>query len=197
MQLSPGTWPQVGLLGAVALVGGLLDWRLGMLLAVPVPLVIWFHRDPDRAPPAAGVIAPADGRISVVDRTDGHTRIGTFMNVTDVHVNRAPVTGTVTAVTHRPGANRPAFSKDSARNERVEIDIETHRGVVQVVLIAGWFARRIHPYVTEGQRVQRGERIGHISYGSRADVVLADGAEPAVQEGTRVRAGESVLIERS
>ena len=196
MQLTPGTYRQVGVLAAIAVVAGLADWRVGVATAVAVPLVIWFHRDPDRDPPAEGVLAPADGRISVIDHTAEHTRIGTFMNVTDVHVNRAPVEGTVTAVIHRPGANRPAFSKDSDRNERVEIVIETDDGEVQVILIAGWFARRIHPYVTEGQRVARGERIGHISYGSRADVVLSGGDEPAVRRGTRVQAGESVLIDR-
>ena len=197
MQLTPGTYRQVGVAAAIAFMAGVADWRLGLGISMAIPLVIWFHRDPDRETPTGGIIAPADGRVSVVDQADGHTRIGTFMNVTDVHVNRAPVTGTVTAVTHRPGANRPAFSKDSARNERVEIDIETDRAVVQVVLIAGWFARRIHPYVAEGDRVERGQRIGHISYGSRADVVLEGAHEPAVQEGMRVRAGESVLIGRA
>jgi len=196
MQLTPGTYRQVGVVAAIAFMAGVADWRVGVVTALAIPLVIWFHRDPDREPPAEGVLAPADGRISVIDRTASHTRIGTFMNVTDVHVNRAPVGGTVTAVTHRAGANRPAFSKDSDRNERVEIIIETGSSEIRVILIAGWFARRIHPYVTEGQQVTRGERIGHISYGSRADVVLAGGHEPAVQQGARVRAGESILIDR-
>jgi phosphatidylserine decarboxylase precursor-related protein len=198
MQVTPGTSRQVGLAAVIAIGGGIVDWRLGAVIGLTVPLIIWFHRDPDRETPGGGgIIAPADGRISVLEQTADHTRVGTFMNVTDVHVNRAPVSGTVTRVTHRPGANRPAFSKGSERNEQVVITIETGTEVVDVVLIAGWFARRIHPYVTEGQQVEQGQRIGHISYGSRADVILEGQRESALTVGARVRAGESVLIDPS
>ena len=91
-----------------------------------------------------------------------------------------------------PGAHRPAFSKDSDRNERVRLEFGDHA----VVLIAGAFARRITPYVEAGDTVERGERVGHIAFGSRADVVLPAGTDPAelrVERGDRVRAGETVL----
>ena len=155
--------------------------------------VLWFHRDPGRKPPESGIVAPADGRVSVLREEGDRVRVGIFMNVTDVHVNRAPVAGTVESVEHRPGAYKPAFSKESDRNERVVIDC----GDYQIALIAGWFARRIHPYVEAGDDLVRGQRIGHVSFGSRADVVLPprydrDDVRVAVDE--TVTAGETRLV---
>ncbi|MFD1570960.1 protein sorting system archaetidylserine decarboxylase [Halorubrum laminariae] len=190
-------------------------WRLALVpalaAAVTLPLappvgvaltalalgVLWFHRDPDRAPPDAEgvVVAPADGTVSVIREEGNRIRVGVFMNVTDVHVNRAPLPGTVREVRHRPGANRPAFDKESDRNEQVAIDC----GEYELLVIAGWFARRIHPSVEPGDAVDRGERIGHVSFGSRADVVLpADVREGdlRVAEGESVRAGETIIAER-
>ncbi|MFB6220645.1 MAG: protein sorting system archaetidylserine decarboxylase [Halolamina sp.] len=151
-----------------------------------------FHRDPERTPPESGVVAPADGTVSVIREEDGRIRVGVFMNVTDVHVNRAPMAGTVESVEHRPGANKPAFSKESDRNERVDIAFDDY----EVSLIAGWFARRIHPYVEAGDALERGERLGHVSFGSRADVLLPEAvnyADMRVTEGDDVRAGETVV----
>ncbi len=168
---------------------------VGVALVALAVGVLWFHRDPDRAPPDAGVVSPADGTVSVVREEGSRLRVGVFMNVTDVHVNRAPLPGTVRELRHRPGANRPAFSKESDRNEQVVIDC----GEYELLVIAGWFARRIHPAVEPGDRVDRGERVGHVSFGSRADVVLpADVSRDDIRvaEGDDVRAGETVLAER-
>jgi Phosphatidylserine decarboxylase len=115
------------------------------------------------------------------------------MNVTDVHVNRAPAGGVVRSVEHRPGAYKPAFSKDSDRNERVVIDCGDH----EVALIAGWFARRIHPYVEADDTLTRGQRIGHVSFGSRADVLLPpryDREDVLVDPDEAVTAGETRLV---
>ena len=160
--------------------------------------VLWFHRDPDRELPGPdrAVVSPADGTVSVVRAEGDRIRVGVFMNVTDVHVNRAPIAGTVRAVRHRPGANRPAFDKESDRNEQVVIDF----GEYELLVIAGWFARRIHPSVAAGDRVERGDRVGHVSFGSRADVVLpadVDRADLLVSEGDAVRAGETIIAERA
>ncbi len=158
-------------------------------------VIVWFFRDPNRSPRADGIVSPADGRVSVVRSAGDRVRIGVFMNVTDVHVNRAPASGTVTAVTHQSGAYRPAFSKDSDRNERVTIELD---GPVplKMELIAGWFARRISPYVSPGEQVDRGDRVGHIAFGSRVDVVLPpsyDESNLLVDVGDRVRAGETII----
>ncbi len=165
---------------------------IGLLLVALGVGALVFHRDPERAPPESGIVAPADGTVSLIREESGRIRVGVFMNVTDVHVNRAPIGGTVEAVDHRPGANKPAFSKESDRNERVDIAFEDH----EVSLIAGWFARRIHPYVEVGDELARGERIGHVSFGSRADILLPESVRQAdllVTEGETVRAGETVV----
>ncbi len=190
-------------------------WRLALvpalLAAVTLPLlppvgavslalalgILWFHRDPDRSPPDADgiVVAPADGTVSVVREEGSRLRVGVFMNVTDVHVNRAPIAGEVREVRHRPGANRPAFDKESDRNEQVAIDF----GEYELLIIAGWFARRIHPSVEAGDTLDRGDRVGHVSFGSRADVVLptaVDREDLLVAEGDAVRAGETIIAER-
>ena len=159
--------------------------------------VVWFHRDPDRTPDGPGVVTPADGKVSVIrEADDGRLRVGVFMNVHDVHVNRAPLAGTVESVTHEPGGHRPAFDKDSEHNERVRVET----GEWTLVLIAGAFARRIHPYVGAGDDLARGDRLGHISFGSRADVVLPpeyDREDLRVESGEKVQAGETVLARRT
>lgn len=191
MKFAPGAWRYASPVLALAVpLLAVAPW--GSLLAVALGVaILLFFRDPDRLPPGSGVLAPADGKVSVVRREDGRLRVGVFMNVTNVHVNRAPLSGTVASVDHRPGANRPAFSKDSDRNERVRVEGDDWT----LVLVAGWFARRIHPYVAPGDDLARGQRVGHISFGSRADVVMPPGvarADLTVERGDRVRAGETL-----
>ncbi len=190
--VTPGAWRYAAGCFGVALVAAVVAPPLAAVsLALGVG-VLWFHRDPDRQPPETGVVAPADGRVSVIRDEGENLRVGIFMNVTDVHVNRAPIAGTVQAVDHRPGAYKPAFSKDSDRNERVVVDC----GEYETVLIAGWFARRIHPYVEAGDDLTRGQRIGHVSFGSRADVVLPvdySRADLQIAKGDTVTAGETRL----
>ena len=175
-----------------AIVLAVLAPPLGAVALALGGFVIWFFRDPERTPPPDGVVAPADGRVSVVREEGDRIRVGVFMNVTDVHVLRAPMDGTVGTATHRPGAHRPAFTKESERNERVDVTLDTH----DVSMIAGWFARRIYPYLAAGDAVTRGDRIGHIAFGSRADVLLPaayDRDDLLVATGDAVRAGETVV----
>ncbi|WP_067968757.1 phosphatidylserine decarboxylase [Nocardiopsis trehalosi] len=154
----------------------------------------WFFRDPDRGPATGRLISAADGVVQSIDaQPDGRTRVAVFMNPLNVHVNRAPAAGVVTRVEHRPGGFRPAFDKDSERNERVIWTFETEIGAIEVVQIAGAMVRRIVPYFAEGQKVEQGERIGLIRFGSRVDVYLPAGIDPAVEVGQKVRAGETRL----
>ena len=193
VRFAPHAWRYATPAFALAPLAALLSPVAGAVAAVAGLFALVFHRDPERETPERGIVAPADGRVSVVRRESGRLRVGIYMGVTDVHVNRAPLAGTVETVTHSPGANRPAFSKDSDRNEKVEIDC----GAFSVIQIAGAFARRIHPAVEPGARVERGERIGHISFGSRVDVLFPpeiDRADLAVEQGDTVRAGETVLV---
>jgi len=191
--VAPGAWRYAVACFAVAVPAVLVAPPVGVAALALGVAALWFHRDPDRTPPDSGIVAPADGRVSVIREEGDRIRVGIFMNVTDVHVNRAPTTGTVESVDHRPGANKPAFSKDSDRNERVVIDCEEY----EFALIAGWFARRIHPYVAAGDELVRGQRIGHVSFGSRADVLLPatnDRSDVLVTKGDTVRAGETQLV---
>lgn len=158
-----------------------------------------FFRDPQRNI-GSGVVAVADCVIretgSITDKDCGDAwYISTFMNLYHVHVNRMPVDGTIKQVTHIPGSHLPAFTKESDRNERVIILVETMNGIVKIVLIAGTLARRIVPYVTEGQKVKKGEKISLIRLGSRVDVYLPKKMMVTlqVQKKDRVQAGGSSL----
>jgi phosphatidylserine decarboxylase len=197
-RVAPGTRRRALLAGALAVPLALVVPPAALLVPVLVALVVWFNRDPSRTPPEEGFVAPADGRVSVVreEEHDGETRVrvGVFMNVTDVHVNRAPAPGTVESVEHTPGRHLPAFTKESDRNERVDVDC----GEYEVALIAGAVARRIHPLVEAGEELERGDRIGHITLGSRADVLFPPKvslADVRVGRGEKVRAGETVLAD--
>lgn len=197
--LARGPWKWTYALPA-AVVGAALLFVSSLWGAAALALsgfVVWFHRDPERTPAGQGVVTPADGKVSVIRETnDGRLRVGVFMNVHDVHVNRAPLAGTVEAVDHRDGGHRPAFDKESEHNERVRVTCDDY----EVVLIAGAFARRIHPYVEPGDELTRGDRISHISFGSRADVILPpeyDRDDLLVENGERVSAGETVVARRS
>ena len=165
-------------------------------VAAVLPLLVAvFFRDPEREPDGPGVVSPADGKVTVVREEDRSLRVGVFMNLHDVHVNRLPVGGTVSSVVHHDGAHRPAFSKDSDRNERTETRLDGF----EVVQIAGAFARRVTTYPKKGDTVERGERLGVIAFGSRTDVVFPPSYtrdDLRVEEGDRVRAGETVIAVR-
>lgn len=198
MDVAPGGYRYGLAIGATGLVAALVQPVAGLVLFALAVGAVWFHRDPERSIPNRGVVAPADGTVQVLREEDGRLRVGTFMNVDDVHVNRAPVCGRVTDVEHVPGAHRPAFTKASDRNERVHLELESDAGQYTVTMIAGAFARRIHPYVSAEQSLDRGERIGHISFGSRVDVVFppaVDRSDLAVQRGDTVCAGESLFVD--
>ncbi|MFF7248389.1 phosphatidylserine decarboxylase [Embleya sp. NPDC008237] len=156
--------------------------------------MLWFFRDPERTIPADGVIASADGVVQSIDAwPDGRTRIATFMSPLNVHVNRAPLDGVVKSVEHKAGGFVPAFNKESEHNERVVWIFDTAIGDVELVQIAGTVARRIVPYLEPGTEVACGDRIGLIRFGSRVDVYLPPGIEPAVTVGQRTTAGETRL----
>jgi len=208
MRFVPDGRRYAGLLFAAAPVATVLATPIaGAAFVLAGAATLHFFRDPPRSPPSSGVVSPADGRVSVVREEDDRLRVGVFMNVTDVHVNRAPIAGTVREVEHVPGAHRPAFSKDSDRNERVHLRIDAAEGAagpagaldgteVELTQIAGAFARRIHPWVEPGATVERGNRVGHIAFGSRADVLfpsVVDRSDLDVSTGDTVRAGKSVL----
>ncbi len=178
-------------------------WSIPFWLATL--FVLQFFRDPPRDVPAdpSLVCAPADGRIVSVEKTEdpyGHRnalKISVFMNVFNVHSNRAPVDGAVIAVNyHRGGFFNAALDKASLKNERNVLRIRMDDGEeLTCVQIAGLIARRILCYVKPGDRLLKGQRFGFIRFGSRVDLYLAPQAHPRVSVGDKVYAGETVLAE--
>ncbi|MGW5421565.1 phosphatidylserine decarboxylase [Streptomyces sp. NPDC003943] len=163
-------------------------------VAVPVTALaagmLWFFRDPEREIAQGRVISPADGVVqSIMPWKDGRTRVAIFMSPLNVHVNRAPLAGTVTSVEHVPGGFVPAFNKESENNERVVWHFDTELGDIEMVQIAGAVARRIVPYIPQGTKVEQGDRIGLIRFGSRVDIYLPEGVEVAVEVGQATTAG--------
>ena len=200
-------WRFIPIFAVVTLI---LFWIWQPLGWIGVGLTIWcvaFFRDPDRVtPPGAGlVISPADGMIQSIievapprelDMGDAPLiRIAVFMNVFNVHVNRAPMAGRVARRVYTPGKFfNASLDKASEHNERMAIKLELADGrEIAFVQIAGLVARRIRCDVTEGQSLFSGDRIGMIRFGSRVDVYLPPGTEPAVLVGQIAVAGETVL----
>ncbi len=205
-------WPFIAAFAAVTAVLFALVTPLGWLGVVLTAWSASFFRDPARVTPSREglIIAPADGVVLPVveaappaelDMGEGlRTRISVFMNVFDVHVNRAPCDGMVIATAYRPGRFiNASFDKASEDNERMAARIRLP-GLdgghdLAVVQIAGLVARRIKCDLTEGRKVVGGERFGIIRFGSRVDVYLPPGFSPLVIAGQRSVAGETVLAD--
>lgn len=197
----------------------LLDWEIvGWPLLALSAGVFAFFRDPERVVQQGDnlIVAPADGLVSLISQvepppellaSDGSgtpgllpgqvTRISIFMSVFDVHINRAPIGGTVRRLVYIPGKFMNAdLDKASEENERQHILIERADGLsIGFTQIAGLVARRIVPFVKPGDMLAAGQRVGLIRFGSRVDVYLPQGTAPKVLLGQKVIAGETILAE--
>jgi phosphatidylserine decarboxylase len=161
---------------------------------------LYFFRDPERPIPAGPVaVSPADGKIVCIRKLDPyHTRISIFMNLFDVHVNRSPVSGTITEVCYQRGRFLVASREQaSTSNEQNTVTVQGNGTRVVFKQIAGVIARRIVFDKQRGDFVQAGERVGLIKFGSRVDVFLGPEWVLRVREGQRVKAGSSVLALRA
>lgn len=202
-------YPFIGIFAAVTLVLFLIWQPLGW---IGTGLTVWcyyFFRDPDRVTPQREglMVSPADGVISLIEPAvppselgmgeEPLTRVSVFMNVFNCHVNRLPISGTIAAVSYRPGKFLNAsLDKASVDNERNSLAVEMADGrKIAVVQIAGLVARRIVCEVKPGQQLQTGERFGMIRFGSRLDIYLPPGVEPMVALGQTMVAGETVIAD--
>jgi phosphatidylserine decarboxylase len=211
--LHPDGWKFVGIF---ALVTALLFILVPPLGWVGLVLTVWcayFFRDPWRVTPLRSglVVSPADGRVLSVApamppaelemaTTQPMTRIGIFLNVFDVHVNRIPLGGRIAKVCYHKGAFvNASLDKASEDNERMAIRITPADGAddLAVVQIAGLIARRIVCDLREREEVIAGQRFGIIRFGSRVDVYLPPGWLPLVIAGQRVIGGETVIADRT
>jgi len=176
---------------------------LGFLLTI---FVLWFFRDPERMVPSSetGIISPADGVICKIEKTlppkevkssEELLKISVFMNVFNVHVNRAPVAGNIKEIIYVPGKFiNASLDKASENNERNILVLENDKNEeIIVVQIAGLIARRILSFVNLFDSLKIGERFGLIRFGSRVDVYLPSNYDPKVELGQKVIAGESII----
>lgn len=178
-------------------------WLLAFSLTVIALWVAYFFRDPERVGERGAnvVTSPADGKVVMITEVDEPTflhgratRVSIFMNIFNVHVNRYPVSGTIRFVHYNPGKFlNAAVEKSSLENEQRSVGID-HDGVrVLVRQIAGLIARRIVTYSREGEKVEQGERLGIIRFGSRVDVFLPTTARVEVKIGQLTLAGATLL----
>ncbi|HEX6002357.1 MAG TPA: phosphatidylserine decarboxylase [Hyphomicrobiaceae bacterium] len=195
-----------------AAVSLLLFWLwppLAWLAVLATAYVAYFFRDPPRVTPLRDglIVAPADGRISSIERVRPPTelglgdtprlRISTFLSVFDVHIQRAPVPGRIARSVYVPGTFlNAALDKASEENERRALVIATPGSVeIGVVQIAGLIARRIVTFAKEGDSLGIGERFGLIRFGSRVDLYLPPGQDALVAVGQRAVGGETVIAD--
>jgi phosphatidylserine decarboxylase len=202
-------WPFIGVFAGASVI---LSWYaepLGWVGAILTLWCIYFFRDPDRVTPTRQglVLSPADGVVQLVDEASPppeldlgsapRTRIAVFMNIFNVHVNRIPCDGKITALSYRPGRFfNASLDKASEFNERQSIRLTLDEGPdIAFVQIAGLIARRIICELSEGQTVRAGGRFGLIRFGSRVDIYLPDGVSPLVSVGQQAVAGETVIAD--
>lgn len=187
----------------LVIAGALFGLRIfipAIIFLILAGFVLNFFRDPEReitADPRA-LVSPADGRVVkiVEEDYDGHLlqRLSIFMSPLNVHVNRAPIAGVIVKVAYKRGSFKVASRAEaSVENEQNVFTIEGEQGTVYVKQIAGALARRIVFWKRPGDRLERGQRVGLIRFGSRVDVVAPPGIEWKVKIGDYVRAGSTVL----
>jgi phosphatidylserine decarboxylase len=187
------------------LVAAVLGWLTHSIFLALIPLLLaafflWFFRDPERVVPAGAglVISPADGKVTDVSATQLNgvacTRISIFLNVFDVHVNRAPISGVIKSAVYKKGRLANAMNEASAdENEQNIVTMEGEGMTVVFKQIAGLLARRIVFNHKPGETLARGQRVGLIKFGSRTDVIFPQPAEIRVKLGDRVKGGSSIL----
>jgi phosphatidylserine decarboxylase len=175
-------------------------WAWGIAPGLLAAFFLWFFRDPHRTVPAGGglIVSPGDGRVTetvTISTPEGpRQRISIFLSVFNVHVNRSPIGGMVRSVRYRKGQYLNAMNPASAdRNEQNEVTVRGEGIEVTFKQIAGLLARRIVFTLSEGDKVERGQRVGLIKFGSRVDVVVPAEAKVLIEVGARVKGGSSVL----
>lgn len=194
-------WPFI--LIPLAAAAALFALRGGMLTGVPAVVCLlislfcaFFFRDPSRviASDPAAIVAPCDGTVMEITTEDGRNVIRVFLSVFNVHIQRAPVAGSVTDVKYIPGKFLPAMNPDACRvNEQNVITIASEKGPFIVKQIAGILARRVVAWSKPGDIVKKGDKIGLIKFSSQVDLYLPPAAEIAVKVGDKVVGGETIM----
>jgi len=190
----------LGLILAAILLGWLTSPAWATIPLLLAAFFLWFFRDPERAIPQepGAVVSPADGKVTDVSTVmvgdQESQRISIFLSVFDVHVNRSPIAGVVKDMRYQTGKFLDARSKNCADlNEQNIVTVEGEGRTIVFKQIAGLLARRIVFNPKVGDRLERGQRVGLIKFGSRTDLILDSSARMNVQIGDRVKGGASIV----
>ncbi len=201
LPFAPEGWPFIITLLVLTVGAAVMCWWIAaVILFVLLLFNINFFRDPEReVPQGEGLfICPADGKVIRAENGESGARVDIFMNVFNVHVNRAPMTGRITHMKYIPGKFvNASFDHASEENERNRFEMETESGEkIAFTQISGLVARRIVSYTAVGDHVQAGQRIGMIRFGSRVDCEIPAGYELNVEVGDHVTAGETIIARK-
>jgi len=203
MPFAPEGWPFIIPTAVLLLISYAVCWTIpSVILLVLLLLMINFFRDPNHAMPIGEnlFISPADGKVIRAEMTEeGHQRVDIFMNVFDVHVNRAPMAGRISAMDYIPGKFvNASFDHASEENERNRFEMECDNGSkIAFTQISGLVARRIVSYVKIGDQMAAGERIGMIRFGSRVNCEIPADYILNVTVGDKVKAGLSIIARQN
>ena len=168
----------------------------GVLLLLLTSFVAFFFRNPPRTIPKdpSIIVSPADGKVVKIDRVGNVTKVSIFLSLFNVHVNRSPIAGSIEALDYRKGKFKAAYNHAaSVENERNTIMVSDGRIKIVFIQIAGVVARRIVCWKRVGDRVEKGDLVGLIRFGSRVDILFPAGTEVTVAVGDRVRGGSSPI----
>jgi len=199
--------PALAIVLILFVVGVYISNAIVLVFAVVLLLIsfffVFFFRDPERKIPNGEnlILSSADGRVILIKPFENSefmgkegTLVSVFMSVFNVHINRVPVSGRVRYLKYNPGKFFPAFKdKASSENEQTELGLENEHGRIILKQIAGIIARRIVCKVRAGDKVQAGQRLGMIQFGSRVDLFLPEDVEIKVKLSQKVRAGETII----
>jgi len=169
---------------------------LGMFILLLSLFFIYFFRDPQRKinRDASTVLSPCDGTVLEVSEESGHKIVRVFLSVFNVHLQRSPVEGSVKSVVYTPGKFLPADNPSAhLLNENNIITIESPKGNFIVKQIAGILARRVVSWVKAGDRIEQGQKIGFIKFGSQVDLFMPVGAKIDVKLGDKVYGGKTII----
>jgi phosphatidylserine decarboxylase len=200
MIVADGIYYALGLSAGGLLVAYLAGPWFELPLFILAAFCLYFFRDPEREIPDGPVaVSPADGKVITVKKeTATQTRISIFLNIFDVHVNRAPIGGTIADVSYSKGRFHAANREEcSTENEQNVVSVRGENTCVVFKQIAGLIARRIVFYQHPGDLVAKGQRVGLIKFGSRVDVLFGPEWEIVVEPGMHVHAGSSIVARRA
>jgi len=181
---------------AALVLGAVQLWPAAFVFVLVAGFMAFFFRDPQReVPDQAGlIVSAADGRVTRIDRTDEQTNVSVFLSPIDVHINRAPIEGTIVKTEYFLGKKMPATNENASyENERNSLTIQNKDIAVVCTQIAGVLARRIVCWNKTGDILERGQRFGLIKFSSRTDLSMPNTVELCVKVGDRVKGGETII----